>query len=181
MPTTENTTVSTQELQKIITLGGLDTFYNKLKECHLDDIVDEIDNLSNTIDANEEAISEALESIADINTELGSIKSDIAELDADIVIGKGTGENSAVLKGGNNQATNANEVALGKYNISNSDTHFSIGIGNSSERKNAFEVKHNGDIYINGLTLPLATLLSTADSEEDVDSVWDDIINDIIK
>lgn len=65
---------------------------------------------------------------------------------------KGFGENSAVLKGGNNQATNVNEVALGKYNISNSDTQFSIGIGASdTDRKNAVEVKQNGDVYITGI------------------------------
>ena len=65
---------------------------------------------------------------------------------------KGDGKNSAVLKGGNNQATNINEVALGKYNKSNSDTYFSVGIGTSEDdRKNAVEVKANGDIYIEGV------------------------------
>lgn len=65
---------------------------------------------------------------------------------------KGDAENSAVLKGGNNQTTCANEVALGKYNKSNSSTYFSVGIGTSdTDRKNAFEVKQNGDIYIEGV------------------------------
>ena len=91
----------------------------------------------------------------------------------------GESENSAVLRGGNNVAgnfstalgelttasgygsvaegvgtitNNEGEHASGKYNISNSDTQFSIGIGTSkSFRKNAFEVKQNGDIYIKGL------------------------------
>lgn len=63
--------------------------------------------------------------------------------------GFGDAENSAVLKGGNNKVTNANEVALGEYNKSNNDTRFSIGIGTSdTKRKNGFEVKQNGDTYL---------------------------------
>ena len=53
---------------------------------------------------------------------------------------------------------NVAEHACGKYNIStqSSDsaeaTHFSIGIGTSdTKRKNALEVKQNGDIYIEGV------------------------------
>lgn len=66
--------------------------------------------------------------------------------------GFGDAENSAVLKGGNNKVTNANEVALGNYNESNNDTRFSIGIGTSdTKRKNAVEVKQNGDVYITGI------------------------------
>ena len=65
---------------------------------------------------------------------------------------KGSAENSVVLKGGDNKAINANEVALGKYNKSNFDTYFSVGIGTSNiDRKNAFEVKQNGDVYIKGI------------------------------
>ena len=75
-------------------------------------------------------------------------------------------------------ANNNAEHASGQYNLStkSSDpleaTHFSIGIGTSdTDRKNAFEVKQNGDVYINGVTLPLAKLLSTADTDADVESV----------
>ena len=76
----------------------------------------------------------------------------------------GDAENSAVLKGGNNQVTNANEVALGKYNISNSDTQFSIGIGASdTDRKNAVEVKANGDIYIEGVECRIQDKLNATD------------------
>ena len=102
---------------------------------------------------------------------------------------KGSAENSAVLKGGNNIASSSNssafgleteangkyshaegfttityneaEHASGRYNNSvektesntNADaTLFSIGIGDSKkQRKNAFEVKQNGDIYIEGV------------------------------
>ena len=64
------------------------------------------------------------------------------------------------VEGYNTITTNAIEHASGKYNnsIAKTDsnttaeaTHFSIGIGTSSNRKNAFEVKQNGDIYIEGV------------------------------
>ena len=60
-----------------------------------------------------------------------------------------------------NIVNNPSEHASGKYNVSipktadntTADaTHFSIGIGTSDTvRKNAFEVKQNGDIYIEGV------------------------------
>lgn len=40
------------------------------------------------------------------------------------------------------------EIALGSYNKSENDTQFSIGVGSPEERKNAFEVKDNGDVYM---------------------------------
>ena len=57
------------------------------------------------------------------------------------------------------EATNFAEHAEGMYNFSNSGeegrpgtkTISSIGIGNDQERKNAFEVMQNGDVYINGI------------------------------
>ena len=55
-------------------------------------------------------------------------------------------------------ANNESEHASGKFNISTKSsnksdaTQFSIGIGTSdTNRKNAFEVKQNGDIYIDGV------------------------------
>lgn len=58
----------------------------------------------------------------------------------------------AFIVGNENIANNENESAFGKYNNSENDTHFSIGIGTSDTvRKNAFEVKANGDIYIEGV------------------------------
>lgn len=70
---------------------------------------------------------------------------------------KGTGTNSAILKGTGVTATNEGEVAVGKYN--NSATHatddsaktlFSVGNGTSaSDLHNAVEVRENGDIWIN--------------------------------
>lgn len=51
--------------------------------------------------------------------------------------------------------TNENEVAFGKYNVSNTDsepsgkTAFSIGMGTSNDdRKNSVEIKENGDLYL---------------------------------
>lgn len=106
----------------------------------------------------------------------------------DVPISLGNAENSAVLKGGENQVTSEGGVALGKNNLvngiysyaegignkTNNDyehasgkynistpktvsntiadaTHFSIGIGTESVRKNAVEVKQNGDVYITGI------------------------------
>lgn len=47
-------------------------------------------------------------------------------------------------------ANNNYEHASGTYNISNSDTLYSVGIGTSeNDRKNAFEIKQNGEVYIN--------------------------------
>ena len=54
--------------------------------------------------------------------------------------------------GYNTIAKNVGEHASGIYNVSNGDTQFSIGVGTSEDdRKNAFEVKQNGDIYIEGV------------------------------
>lgn len=54
--------------------------------------------------------------------------------------------------GYNTIAKNVGEHASGIYNVSNGDTQFSIGVGTSEDdRKNAFEVKQNGDIYIKGI------------------------------
>ena len=79
-------------------------------------------------------------------------------------------------------ANNSYEHASGRYNKSTKSTdksqatRFSIGIGTSdTARKNAVEVKQNGDVYINGIKLPLAKLLSTADTDADVESVWNEI------
>ena len=57
------------------------------------------------------------------------------------------------------QAYNIGEHAQGKYNVSHTqgeleapgNTIISVGIGLDSDRKNAFEITQNGDIYIYGL------------------------------
>lgn len=55
-------------------------------------------------------------------------------------------------EGKGTMATNEAEHAEGKYNVSSTGTISSIGIGtNDTDRKNAFEVMQNGDIYIKGI------------------------------
>ncbi len=71
---------------------------------------------------------------------------------------------------------NAYEHAQGQYNQSNSDyghpensTAFSHGCGTStSNRKNAFEIMENGDIYIIGIGGYDGTNFSSADSLQTV-------------
>ena len=60
------------------------------------------------------------------------------------------GENG-FTNGFRTRTTNPNEAAFGKDNKSDADTLFSIGSGTDSvNRKNAFEVKKNGDAYFEG-------------------------------
>lgn len=80
----------------------------------------------------------------------------VEDVDAYTRFEKGTGNNSAVLKGTGTTANNENEVAIGHNNISNTGdtadtkTLFSVGNGSSSTSlANAFEVREIGDIYIN--------------------------------
>ena len=55
-------------------------------------------------------------------------------------------------EGNNTQAQNDVEHAEGSYNKSNATTRHSVGIGTSDDdRKNAFEIMANGDIYVYGL------------------------------
>ena len=59
------------------------------------------------------------------------------------------------IEGDHNTATNNYEHACGVYNLSTPNiTLFSVGIGTSDERKNAFEITKSGDINaVNGQTL----------------------------
>lgn len=76
------------------------------------------------------------------------------------------------------QATNGSEHAEGQHNFSHKasdsygdagNTQHSVGIGTSdSNRKNAFEIMQNGDVYINGLGTYDGTNPSSADSLQDV-------------
>ena len=88
---------------------------------------------------------------------------------------KGEVDNSAILKGGNNKVTNANEVALGKYNKSDYNICFSIGIGTSNiDRKNAVEVKQNGNVYITGIG---GFTGANSNSSKSVQEVINELIN----
>ena len=55
-------------------------------------------------------------------------------------------------EGNNTISKNEAEHACGKYNLSNSYTRFSIGIGTSdTDRKNAHEILNTGEHYIYGV------------------------------
>ena len=128
-------------------LNKLDESLNNFKELYntLNSLKTSINNLNTTHNNDIKQINNTLNAINQ------TINNDVL-LKKDSPFEKGDVENSAVLKGGNNKTTNANEAALGKYNISNSDTRFSIGIGTSeTNRKNAVEVEQNGDVYITGI------------------------------
>lgn len=47
-----------------------------------------------------------------------------------------------------NITTNAGEIALGKYNLSDINTVLSLGIGEDGNRKNAIQINRNGEIFI---------------------------------
>lgn len=98
-----------------------------------------------------------------VSKALNELKGDLEDAIDESMVIRGTGENSAILKDsdsiakGKNSlalgtglvAENENEIALGKYNKSSGDTVFSFGIGTSeNDRKNAVEIKNDGNIYI---------------------------------
>lgn len=68
--------------------------------------------------------------------------------------------------GRDNTASNNYEFACGRGNVSTTSTNkaqatrFSIGIGTLENPNNAFEVKENGDVYINGLDMSLQEFLT---------------------
>ena len=63
-----------------------------------------------------------------------------------------TDGNNSHAEGYNTRTRNDNEHAEGQYNKSNVGTIHSVGIGTSeSDRKNAFEIMDNGDIYVIGI------------------------------
>jgi hypothetical protein len=74
----------------------------------------------------------------------------------------------------NNMPSGKGEIAFGHYNKSTSDgttsgnTLFSVGMGTSdTDRKNAFEIKENGDIYmwVEGSYVAVNNLLGTVHNE----------------
>lgn len=127
-------------------------------------ILDSNNNLS-TFDSSKVSdakISESFESATTFAVSaITEAKNEIINSVSLSVFEKGGGDNSAVLRGVNCEAKNKAEVAIGAYNKSNiseelsGKTRFSIGIGTEDERKNAFEVRENGDIYIEGFNTSL--------------------------
>ena len=123
----------------------------------LDDFEDEENEKFKSIDQTFEGSSYV------VSKALNELKDGLEDAIEESMVIKGTGENSTILKNsgsiakGKNSlalgtgliASNDYEISLGKYNDSTSDTAFSFGIGSSeSDRKNAIEIKKDGNIYI---------------------------------
>ena len=91
-----------------------------------------------------------------------------------------SGTGSVIVKESGNVADNNHEVSVGTYNKSNSGTQFSVGIGSgTNNRKNAFEVKSDGSVYVKGVggydgtnpttdTNDLKTVLASKPSTSDI-------------
>ena len=95
--------------------------------------------------------------------------------------------NSAHVEGRFTEANNMAEHACGIYNKStkSSDasqaTHFSIGIGSSNtNRKNAFEVKQNSDVYITGIGGYDGTNAVTANAQGIIAKSVQEVINELV-
>ena len=56
--------------------------------------------------------------------------------------------NGGIVQNNTNNTTNTGEIALGNYNISDSNTILSIGIGDEDNRKNAIQICKDGQIHI---------------------------------
>ena len=139
---------------------------------------------------NEEVISSAMNSL---NDSLDNVKTIIESLD--INVANGEGNTSVILKdsgcvadgkfstafGECAIANNDTEYACGRYNTSNADTQFSIGIGSSNtNRKNAFEVKQNGDVYFGSVLIKDNEISAPNGFYQESDETLKDFTNDIV-
>lgn len=113
----------------------------------------------------------------------------------DIVFTNGEGKNSAILKnnggvakgsfstsfGEYTIANNVAEHACGRYNVSNANTQFSIGVGDSdANRKNAFEVKQNGDVYFGSVLIKDNKVSAPNGFYQESDETLKDFTNDVV-
>ena len=130
----------------------------------VNDVNDKLDDFEDEANEKFKAIDKTLEDKSYVVSKaINELKDDLEDAIDESMVVKGTGENSAILKdsgsiakgkdsialGTGLIAENENEIALGKYNISSGDTVFSFGIGTSeSDRKNAIEIKSDGNIYL---------------------------------
>lgn len=76
---------------------------------------------------------------------------------------------------------NEAEVAMGLYNLSSSDTLMSVGNGSQEQRKNAFEIKKDGGIYIykDGAVIKLQDNLNGGLDYESIPSIPEESINEL--
>ena len=77
------------------------------------------------------------------------------------------------------EVQNEAEVAVGSYNLSSSDTLMSVGNGSQEQRKNAFEIKKDGGIYIykDGVMIKLQDNLNGGLDYESIPSIPEESIN----
>jgi hypothetical protein len=77
------------------------------------------------------------------------------------------------------EVQNEAEVAMGSYNLSSSDTLMSVGNGSQEQRKNAFEIKKDGGIYIykDGAMIKLQDNLNGGLDYESIPSIPEESIN----
>ena len=134
----------------------------------------------------EEVFSEGLNTLND--------RLDVIGVGATLFI-NGEGENSVILKnsggvadgtfstsfGEYTVANNDAELACGRYNVSNTDTQFSIGVGDSNtNRKNALEVKQNGDVYFGSVIIKDSKVTAPNGFLQESDETLKDFTNDIV-
>ena len=79
------------------------------------------------------------------------------------------------------EVQNEAEVAMGSYNLSSSDTLMSVGNGSQEQRKNAFEIKKDGGIYIykDGAMINLQDNLNSGLDYESIPSIPKESINEL--
>ena len=79
------------------------------------------------------------------------------------------------------EVQNEAEVAVGSYNLSSSDTLMSVGNGSQEQRKNAFEIKKDGGIYIykDGAMINLQDNLNSGLDYESIPSIPKESINEL--
>lgn len=147
---------------------------------------------------NEEVISAGMNSLNDrlnnVKTIIDSLDG-LGNIDVDINIVNGEGDNSVILKnsgsvakgkfstafGENTTVNNVAEYACGRYNVSYTDTQFSIGVGSSSSnKKNAFEVKKNGDAYFGSVLIKDNEISAPNGFYQESDETLKDFTNDIV-
>ena len=144
---------------------------------------------------NEEVISAGMNSLNDRLNNIKTIIDSLDNIDVDINIVNGEGDNSVILKNSGSVAkgkfatafgeyttvNNVAEYACGRYNVSYTDTQFSIGVGSSSSnKKNAFEVKKNGDAYFGSVLIKDNEISAPNGFYQESDETLKDFTNDIV-